>query len=569
MIRYSFSIQQPQQQYIHIKVRFHVKEPTARFGLPVWRPGRYEKGNFAKNVKGLKVFDEAGKRLKERKLDLSVWEVETKNTSFLTIEYSYYAAELNAGSTYLDKDQLYVNPVNCCLYISGHEHEEIEVSLEVPEDWELATGLPHDNRKLSAANFDELADSPFICSSQLQHQSYQSCGVTFHIWFNGEVKPDWGRLSADFTKFTNAQIEKFGEFPVKEFHFLIHILPYQAYHGVEHLTSTVITLGPSHQVFQSLYKELLGVSSHELYHVWNIKSIRPSEMFPYDFAKENISSLGYIYEGVTTYLGDLFLLKSGVFSLEQYIHEMEGQLQKHADNPARFNYSVADSSFDTWLDGYVPGAPGRKVSIYTEGCLLAFVLDTMIIRETSGKSNIDEFMKRLYYNFAVKGIGYTESDILSELKNMTGYDFADFFQDYVHGTRSFEGILVDAFESIGFEMETIEHDSYSLSKLGIKTVKHSSGFKVSVIFPGSPADVSGMTIGDEILAVNSVVCSTNLDQWLTYFENDEKRLTVIRNGRLVELVIPEVSRSFYLQYKLRTVARMNRSQEKFHAKWIK
>ena len=133
-------------------------------------------------------------------------------------------------------------------------------------------------------------------------------------------------------------------------------------------------------------------------------------MLPYNFKEENYSVSGFVYEGITTYLGDLYLLRSGVFSLEQYLIELSKQLQKHFDNPARFNYSVGDSSFDTWLDGYTPGAPGRKVSIYTEGCLLAFVTDMKIRQATKDQYGIQEVMKQLYFNFAEKGMGYTWQD---------------------------------------------------------------------------------------------------------------------------------------------------------------
>ena len=188
---------------------------------------------------------------------------------------------------------------------------------------------------------------------------------------------------------------------------------------------TMIT--PAKEINKSLYKELLGVCSHELYHTWNVKSIRPLDMFPYDFSCENYSELGYIYEGITTYMGDLFLLKSKVFSIEQYFDELNNQLQRHFDNMGRFNYSVAESSFDTWLDGYVQGAPGRKVSIYVEGCLLAFIADVKILKATAGKYGLDEVMKRLYFNYAIKGKGITENDYRKELEQISGLSFADYF----------------------------------------------------------------------------------------------------------------------------------------------
>ncbi|NBP75696.1 MAG: M61 family peptidase, partial [Crocinitomicaceae bacterium] len=262
-----------------------------------------------------------------------------------------------------------MNPVNCFLYAEGKEQFPISLELNIPKNYTIASSLVQENNFLLAENFDELADSPFICSENLEKQTYSVADTNFHIWFNNQLNIPWERVIDDFRSFTKKQIEDFGEFPVSEYHFLIQSLPYLAYHGVEHLKSTVITIGPSHELFEERYDELLGVSSHELYHVWNVKSIRPKDLLPYDYKKENYSELGYIYEGITTYLGDLYLLKSGVFSLENYLKELSKQFQKHFDNPGRFTYSVAQSSYDTWLDGYVPGVPGRKVSIYTEGCL--------------------------------------------------------------------------------------------------------------------------------------------------------------------------------------------------------
>ena len=159
-----------------------------------------------------------------------------------------------------------------------------------------------------------MVDAPFIASNSLEHKDFTVEGVKFHVWFQGMKNIEWDRLINDFTKFTKAQLGKFKEFPVKEYHYLIQITPYKAYHGVEHHASTVLLLGPTYDVFKGLYKELLGVASHELYHTWNVKAIRSSDMWPYDFSKENYSNMGYLCEGVTTYMGDLFLLK-GAFSI--------------------------------------------------------------------------------------------------------------------------------------------------------------------------------------------------------------------------------------------------------------
>ncbi len=567
MVNYSLSIDHPNQQYIGIKVNFKANSETLIVRIPAWRPGRYELGNFAKNIKGFKAFSDKNERLTPIKLDKNTWSIDTKGSAMVKVEYYYYAAELNAGSTFLSADQLYVNPVNCLVYTDEQKEDDFELLLKIPEHWTVASSLRFKDSTLSGKSFDELADSPFVCSKHLQSASYTSNETIFHIWFNGPVKPDWERLLKDFSAFTDKQIEKFSEFPVKEYHFIFQILPYKAYHGVEHSRSTVITLGPSYEVFDSLYKELLGVSSHELYHTWNVKAIRPIEMFPYDFSKENYSRLGFICEGITTYLGDLFLLKSKVFNLEQYFDEMNKQLQKHFDNHGRFNYSVSDSSFDTWLDGYVPGAPARKVSIYTEGCLLAFVMDVKLLESTKNKYGLDEVMKRLYFNFALKGKGVSEDDFRQELMNISGQDFSWLFEKFIHGTNPYEEILTEAFEYLGLVLHHEASKSYSSARIGIKVVPNNSNFTISAIFPGSPADISGLSIGDEIIAVNDVMCSGELDKWLNYFDDDEKSLHVTRAGRLLSFRLPEVNRTFYNEYKIKKIADPNGPQKKGFEAW--
>jgi predicted metalloprotease with PDZ domain len=153
------------------------------------------------------------------------------------------------------------------------------VNLEIPSSYKIACSLAQNKHQLKAKNYDELAESPWIASNSLQHNKYRVQGVDFHIWFQGKCKLDWIRILNDFKAFTHHQINDFISFPVSEYHFINQILPYKAYHGVEHTASTVISLGPGSELMgEKLYASLLGVSSHELYHTWNIKQIRPQEM---------------------------------------------------------------------------------------------------------------------------------------------------------------------------------------------------------------------------------------------------------------------------------------------------
>jgi predicted metalloprotease with PDZ domain len=567
MVNYTFSIDNPNQQYISITAIFNTSADETTIRIPAWRPGRYELGNFAKNIKSFKVFNDQNKRIDVRKTSKDAWLVDTSNTDTIRVEYCYYASELNAGSTFLSPDQLYVNPVNCCIYTDEQFRENVCLKLLIPDSWIIAGSMRREDMNLYADNFDELADSPFICSERLLHEVYVSGETIFHLWFNGEVKPDWERLLRDFKFFTDKQIEKFIEFPVSEYHFLFQILPYKAYHGVEHKRSTVITLGPSYEVFGSLYKELLGVSSHELYHSWNVKAIRPIEMQPYDFSRENYSGLGYIYEGITTYMGDLFLLKSGVFDLPQYLNELTSQFQKHFDNPARFNSSVAESSFDTWLDGYVPGVPGRKVSIYTEGCLLAFVTDVKILKATANKYGLDEVMKRLYFNYALHGKGVSEVDYKAELEALCGHSFDDFFKNYINGTSPYEAILTEALEYLGLALNHAPLSSYAASRLGMKVQANGNSALVVAMYPGGPAQLGGLMLVDELIALNSYTFAGDMEKWCTYFDENEKTFTVKRAGRLLEINLPEVQRNFYMEYTIYPVSEPNMHQRKAFEAW--
>jgi predicted metalloprotease with PDZ domain len=569
MTNFTFSIENPSQQYIHISAQFNTSEEVTFVQLPSWRPGRYQLADFAKNVRNFVVLDENNQKIEFQKSNKDCWAVQTKDIKSITVNYNFYANTINAGSSYLDATQLYVNPVNCCVYVQEAFNEPVSIQLNVPEHWEVASSMEKTKDGYQVASIEELLDTPFIASEQLQHREFTSHGVLFHVWFNGEVKPKWERLLEDFQKFTDAQINKFNEFPVKEYHFINLILPYKTYHGVEHQKSTVISLGPSYEVFGELYKELLGVSSHELYHTWNVKAIRPIEMFPYNFAKENYSKLGYLCEGVTTYQGDLFLFKSGVFNEKQYFEELTAQLQKHFDNFGRFNYSVAESSFDTWLDGYEIGAPNRKVSIYTEGCLLAFVTDVEIRRANEDKFGLDEVMKYLYFNFALKGKGVSEKDYQEAIENIAGTSFQWLFDDYIHGCRPFESIITNALDHLGIELDHLPSKSYAAARMGLKVLPAGKDFIVHAMYPGGPAETSGLMHGDKITAVNGFSCDGELDKWLNYFDDDAKTVTVNRSSTMLNITFPEVNRNFYTDYSIKKIEKLTKKQEVAYERWRK
>lgn len=511
-MKYIISYQKPHQRYIDIEfIADNIRQDEVLVSLPAWRPGRYELGNFAKNVQKWIANDSLGNVLNSEKITKDCWKIHTKGVSQIHIKYNYYAADINAGSTFLDANQLYMNPVNCCVYIMDRMEEACELVLQLPIDYKVAIGLMESNNKSSkdkiyiASDFHELADSPFIASNSLQHDSFVSSGVTFNLWFQGQCTPDWTKLKTDFLKFVNEQMLMMKAFPAEQYHFLFQILPYKTYHGVEHITSTVIALGPGANLMNAdLYEDLLGVSSHELFHAWNVKTIRPVEMLPYNYSKENYSKLGYVCEGVTTYYGDYLLFRSGVFNEEQYLKTFADRLQKHFDNFGRFYLSVADSSFDTWLDGYVPGVPNRKTSIYDEGCLLAFVTDMFIRKNSHNENSLDDVMRYLYTEFALKNKGYSAKDYKGVVEHFANSSFDEIFNNYINKAVDYEPLLLDAMSYIGCELSKTPSLKFHEHALGIKVSAVNGLCKITSVFPDSVADIAGISVDDEVIRLNEI-----------------------------------------------------------------
>ncbi|HXB39404.1 MAG TPA: M61 family peptidase, partial [Bacteroidia bacterium] len=333
--------------------------------------------------------------------------------------------------------------------------------------------------------------------------------------------------------------------------------------GVEHTKNTVIAFGPGyHMMHEGTYNEFLGLCCHEFFHTWNIKSIRPAEMHPYDYSKENYARTGFVYEGVTTYYGDKLLLTSGVFDEPTYYKTFEERITKHLHSFGRFNLSVGDSSFDNWLDGYTPGVPYRKTNIYDEGCLVAFMLDVLIAKNSKHKNSLQTVLKNLYDQFYKKNNGYTEEDFTKLCSEAAGIDLCDFFNKYVYGLEPYEPLLKECFSDLGLHLEKHHAHTFYERHLGLKAIEHTHHKKVTMIAPYSPAWKAGLSINDEIISVNGFTLKNDFNQWLTYFsaKTDKCALTIMNNGRLEEINIPlSAEGDFFYTYKI--TAKENQSAQ--------
>lgn len=554
-MKYTFSYNNAHRHFLNIKIEFKVQyNSNVIIQLPSWRPGRYELGNFAKNIKDFVIVNNTNEKLDFHKETKDSWVVDTANNDIIIVSYLYFSNKLDAGSTFLDEQQLYINPINCCAFIPQQINDSCTVFFDIPKDYKIFTSLKEQsNREYLAVNFHELVDSPIFSSNSIQHNSYKSNGIIFHICFQGNIIIPWEKLITDFKKFTDYQINKYKSFPVKEYYFLFQITTYPSYHGVEHCKSTVLLLGPNYEVFNKKYDNLLGISSHELYHTWNVKHIRPKDMFPYDYTKENYTKLGYVTEGVTTYMGDRMLYESKVFSEKQYCKELETLLTRHFYNDGRKHYSVSESSFDTWLDGYVMGVAGRKVSIYVEGALIALICDARIRKFSNNIKTLHNVMTRLYSG--TNEISSYDKDLYKQyLEEESGVSFNDIFDDLIYGKADFTPYLNEALYEFGLKIDVEENKKYSY-RYGFISLWTNNRCEISNVLEDSSAYNSGLVEMDKIIAINGISLNNNINKCLEYHKDSEELLLSIeRNGRLKRISLNKYNENQYYSYKVESNA---------------
>lgn len=463
-MHYAISVPDPQTRLLQIVYTVSgIETDYIEVQLPAWRPGRYEIQNFAKNIQFIEAVSATGRNCDLYKVTKDRWRVGTEGEKEIQIRYAYYANVRNAGSSYADEELWYLNFINFCMYTEGRISEAYTVDLDLPANYIIACGLPSSGKNsLHAKDFYELVDSPLLASPTLQKCEYQIGNVQFAVWMHGNIRPDWKRIEHDFRRFSAEQIATMGEFPETEYHFLNLILPTAFYHGVEHHNSTMIVLGPDDEG-EGMYTDLLGVSSHELFHAWNIIRIRPKELLPYDFTRENYFRTCFVAEGCTTYYGDLFLKRAGVFDEEAYVKELEVYMKRHFENSADATQSLADSSFDLWLDGYEKGIPDRKVSVYHKGALAALILDLYLRKITGHKQSFDDIMRLLWVRFGKPFIGYSLQDYMDIAEEVAGESLDWYWNDCIFTSEPLETRLNEALEFVGMHMSFFENGHIQLN----------------------------------------------------------------------------------------------------------
>jgi predicted metalloprotease with PDZ domain len=519
-----------------ITVTFQTTQSEVMVRLPAWRPGRYQIQNYAANVQ--EFFQLVGKdKVACEKIDKQTWRIDTRGKKEITVQYKYYAgAPIDAGNSYVGREEWYFNGSNLFAYTDETRPMPATLTMEFPKGWQVATQLEKtsDPKIYTAPDYDYLIDSPTMISPTMKHFSVDVKGATIHCYFqNGEslksTRFNEENLKQDISKFVQEQFEMMRDVPFKEYAFIYHILPYRFGHGVEHLNSTSIAYGPADKM-DDVYDGFVQVSSHEFFHVWNVKRFKPKEFVPYDYTKESYTPMLYVSEGFTSYYEDLTLLRGGAWEARRFLSETASDISAMQNTYGRKVQPVALSSFDAWLSGYGSGRANSTVNFYSKGKLIAMLLDLEIRNRSQNKFSLDDVMRHLNTEFAKKNRGFDAKDFQAVVEQYGGGSFKEFFAKYVDGTDELPYDTQLGYA--GLELKKVSTRSFS----GIAESGDGDFPTVKGVIPESPAAEAGLDNGDMVIALNAESCAKQtLGVMLgKYPAGSTVKISLLRDGKLME-----------------------------------
>ncbi|NTV46220.1 MAG: M61 family metallopeptidase [Chlorobiales bacterium] len=540
---------------------------TIDFRLPAWRPGRYMIQNYASNVQEFRAFSD-NTPLSFQKLDKQTWQVQTKRKKEITVQYKYYAAgPIDAGNSYVGREEMYFNGSNLFVYTNDTRFSPVSLQIDYPKGWKVATQLQSSDKKtFFAETYDDLIDSPTVISPTLVNYPVKVRGVQINICFShdkgiGTKLFNKQKIQSDVAKIVEAQFSLMDDVPFKEYAFIYHMLPIRFFHGVEHKNSCSFALGP-YDLMDERYDDFLGITSHEFYHVWNVKRILPDVFVPYDYTKEVHTPMLYVSEGFTSYYGDLVLARTGLWPVSKYFSNLSETIATLQNAFGRKIQPVTLSSFDAWLSGYGAGRSSSSISFYTKGELIGLLLDLEIRHRTASKASLDDVMRLLNTEFAQQGKGFSYRDFETLVDKVGGSSFSEFFKRYVDGTDElpYQTMLHYA----GLELRKTVSDSPYIGAV----TETNNGFPViKSIVPESPAQLCGLDQGDIVVAINghSLLNRALQDEVFPYKPGETLRVSVFRDETLTEFKLKLGEQH---KYEIKQVKSPTKAQKEFYESWL-
>jgi predicted metalloprotease with PDZ domain len=536
---------EPADAHAHLfRVTLSISAPAAQqvVSLPVWIPGSYMVREFSRHLSRLRA-RQGVRECRIEQLDKCRWRVHAEGRRTLTLVYEVYAFDTSVRAAYLDAERGFFNGTSLFLRAEGREAEPHRLRLgRLPPRWGVATAMPAGARRhqYRCADYDELVDHPVELGRFWQGE-FSVRGVPHRFVVAGAWPGfDGARLLADARRICETQAAFWhgrGKPPVERYVFLLNAVD-DGYGGLEHRASTALIcarrqlprLGAAET--SDGYVTLLGLISHEYFHTWNVKRLKPRDFERLDYTRENYTRLLWFFEGFTSYYDDLLLLRAGLIDAPRWLRLLAKTMQGVLATPGRHLQSVAEASFDAWVKYYRSdeNTPNATISYYAKGSLVALALDLNL--RIAGGGNLDQVMRLLWQRSA--GGAIDETDIAAALQQVAGRSLQPELAAWVHGTAELP--LAELLARAGVRLRSEPGDL--AADWGLRVSEGAfSGVQVKSVLRGGVAERAGVAAGDELLAVDGWRLRRLDDARAWLQPSRPAELTLVRDQRLRTLRI--------------------------------
>lgn len=585
-LHYELSFESPNTHLMNVTIRASsLKGATADFAMPDWAPGSYYLQNYAANVQQFRATGANGKALGWRKTDSQTWRVDLAGSDYATIQYQIFGNTLRNNQAQYDELHAFIGGPSVWMYLVGGKERPIELAVSVPAGWKIATGMDHtSDHTFQAADYNWFADAPLEISNFVE-KDFEVRGTTYHvIVHNIESNKDFSKFTADLQKAVEnivsmfAPVASVGEqaAPFKDYYFLFHIWPATG-GGLEHLNSTQIDFSKDWddkspaEGFGTQYDLKLFVTAHEFFHAWNVKRLRPRPLGPFDYSQMVHTSSLWISEGLTSYYGALALVRAGVIPPQQYLDGIGKLLTKFDGEPGRAERSIEDTSWDTWFPN--AGVLQQKTNLantwysyYDGGQVMGHVLDFAIREKTNNRKSLDDWIRLLYFRYALPKPGFEPDDAIRVASEVAGSDLSDIFQNYISGKDSIPYEKYFAYAGISVEAKVDPSKPW----IGVETAPAEHGrLSLKNVTPGSPAEAAGLDRDDVVLAVDDrAVGPAEFAAAVTgHKPGDSIRVLVLRLGEIKEIPV-KIGSNPHRVYTLKPMEHPSDQQNAIYNDWL-
>lgn len=542
-LRYALRIDAPSRHTVDVTLRFQPTSDTTDITMPAWCPGSYLIRDYARFVRDLAIEADGNARA-ATKIDKSTWRVDTAGVSELVVRYAIYGHDLTVRTNHVDATHAFLHGPATFVYPTSHRTAPVEVAIEGPADWQLATAMTWEQSlpaTVSAGSIDELFDHPIHVGVSRTFTVPAKVPVRLVVW--GERAPGGTftetRLAEDLGAIVDDHVARMGDIPFPHYTFVL-MLSHEAYGGLEHRASSINLYHPHFAASRKAYEGLLELLSHELFHAWNGKRIAPAPLLAFDYTKEAYTPCLWVMEGLTSHYDRFALRTSARITAKSFLDKVLDDWARLMATPGRARQSLEASSFDAWIKLYKPDESNLNttVSYYLKGGLSMLALDLQIRRRTEGARTLDDVLRALWQRYGKLGIPHPDN-LQPVFEEATGLSLADVFERQVRGTADPE--LPEELRHVGLELRGSPDpaqvaDGAASVWLGATT----QGTKITGVFDQGPAHAAGLSPGDEIIAIDRMRTSAEADlRSLAGARRvgEELVLSVFRRHRLIELPI--------------------------------